>query len=315
MNRLEARKEKRDVGPGNFPLSAEKEQVRTVAETLNKSSAYLERKGLENPRLDAEVMLGHVLGLKRIELYLDHDRPMQDHELMTFRSLVKRRLAGCPVQYLTGETEFFSLSFQISSDALIPRPETEILVEAVLKHLKSRAQPLKVADVGTGCGIIAINLAVHLPQAQLWATDCSQEALALARRNAERHGVTDRISFHQGDLYNPLRGLEGAFAAVVCNPPYVSSDQLEHLPREIRFHEPLVALDGGPDGLDVIRRIVLEAPSFLAAGGILALEVGAGQAPSVEQLIVSTKAFRETWVVEDYARIERVVLAERKSIG
>jgi len=289
--------------------------VQTVAEILNKTSGYLKRKGLENPRLNAEAMLEHVLGLKGIDLYLDHDRPMQDHELMAFRSLVKRRLAGCPVQYLTGETEFFSLSFQISSDALIPRPETEILVEAVLDLLKSRAQPLKVVDLGTGSGIIAINLAVHLGCAQLWATDCSREALALARRNAQRHGVGDRISFHQGDLYNPLRGLEGAFAAVVCNPPYVSSGQLEHLPREIRLHEPLVALDGGSDGLDVIRRIVIGAPSFLAAGGVLALEVGAGQASSVEQSIVETKAFSESWVVEDYARIERVVLAERNPSG
>lgn len=301
------------MGSGNFPLGAE--QVQTVAEILNETSAYLERKGLESPRLNAEVMLGYVLGLKRIDLYLDHDRPMQDYELIAFRTLVKRRLAGCPVQYLTGETEFFSLSFQISSDALIPRPETEILVETILEHLKSRALPLRVADLGTGCGVIAINLSVHLPCAQLWATDCSREALALARLNAQRHGVADRISFLQGDLFNPLRGLEGAFAAVVCNPPYVSSSQLEHLPREIRLHEPMVALDGGSDGLEVIRRIVVGAPPFLAVGGILALEVGAGQAPSVEQLMVSTRAFGEPRVVEDYACIERVVLGEKRPIS
>ena len=289
----------------------EKQKVWAVAEILNKTAEYLGEKGLENPRLNAEVMLGHVLGLKRIDLYLNHDRPLHDRELSALRALVKRRLAGCPLQYLMGETEFFSLSFQVSPAVLIPRPETEVLLEVVLERLRPLVPPLKVADLGTGSGVIAISLAVHLPGAHLWATDRSLEALKLARRNAQKHGVAGRILFTQGDLFDPLRGREGAFAAVVSNPPYVRSGQLESLPREIRLYEPLMALDGGPDGLEVIRRVVAEAPPFLAKDGILALEVGAGQAPSAGKLMVETGAFGEPRVIKDYAGVERVVVVQR----
>lgn len=282
-----------------------------VASILSKTAEYLREKGLENPRLNAEVLLGHVLGLKRIDLYLNYHQPLQNGELSLFRSLVKRRLAGCPLQYLTGEAEFYSLSFQVDPAALIPRPETEILVKAILERLKPMAPPLKVADVGTGSGAIAIALAVHLREARFWATDRSAQALALARRNAHRHAVADRIFFSQGDLFEPLRGEEGTFTAVVSNPPYVSSDQLRELPREIRLHEPLMALDGGSDGLEVIRRLVAGAPQFLAEGGILALEVGAGQAAEVAKLMVKTEFLGRPQVLEDYAGVERVVLAER----
>jgi len=283
----------------------------TIAEILNKTAEYLGRKDIESPRLNAEVILGHILGLERIDLYLNYDRPLRAREMSAFRALVRRRLAGYPLQYLTGEREFFSLNFQVSPAALIPRPETEILVQAVLEGLKSVEPPWKLLDLGTGSGVIAISLAVHLPQAHLRATDRSAEALALARRNAHRHGVADRISFLRGDLFEPLRGEEGTFMAVVSNPPYVRSDQIEDLPREIRLHEPLLALDGGPDGLKVIRRLVAEAAQFLVTDGILAVEVGAGQAPAVRELLAATGAFHLPQAIEDYAGIKRVVMARR----
>jgi release factor glutamine methyltransferase len=285
--------------------------VLTIAEILNKTAEYLGKKDLESPRCNAELMLGHVLDMRRIDLYLNHDRPLRDSEVSAFRTLVERRLAGFPLQYLTGEMEFFSLSFLVSPAVLIPRPETEILVEAILERLPSRGPPWKVVDLGTGSGVVAVSLAVHLPQARLRATDRSSEALAVALRNARRHGVADRISFSQGDLWESLRGEEGTFQAVVSNPPYVSRDQLQDLPPEIRLHEPFLALDGGPDGLEVIRRVVAEAPRFLCQDGILALEMGAGQAPAVKGLLAATKAFGQPRVVEDYAGIERVVMAER----
>lgn len=292
-----------------------KQKVSTVVETLNKAANYLESRGLENPRLNAELLLGHVIGLRRIDLYLNHQRPLLADELSTFRTLVKRRLAGHPLQYLTGEAEFFSLPFQVSSAALIPRPETEILVDAALKRLGSMIPPLRVADLGTGSGVIAIALAVHLSEAQFWATDRSSEALRLAERNARRHGVEERIHFVSGDLFDPLRGQEGTFSAVVSNPPYVSSGHLADLPAEIQLHEPLIALDGGRDGLKVIRRVIEEAPQFLSVGGILALEVGAGQAPEVVTLMDSAGGLSHLQTIEDYAGVERVVLAERMAKG
>jgi release factor glutamine methyltransferase len=285
--------------------------VLTISKILQETTEYLGKKNLQDPRLNAEVMLGHVLDLRRIDLYLNYDRPLRDPEVSAFKTLVKRRLAGFPLQYLTGEREFFSLSFQVSPAVLIPRPETEILVETVLEGLQSLGPPWKIVDLGTGSGVIAITLAVHLPEAHLRATDRSAEALALARRNAHRHGVADRISFSQGDLWEPLRGEEGTFMAVISNPPYVRRDQLKDLPPEIRLHEPLLALDGGPDGLEIIRRVVAEAPRFLSQNGLLALEIGMGQAPAVKKLLVATGAFGQPLVVEDYLGIERVVMAER----
>jgi release factor glutamine methyltransferase len=285
----------------------------TVVEILSRTAQYLQGKGLENPRLNAEVMLGHVLDLQRVDLYLNHDRPLKEPELSAFRDLVRRRIAGWPLQYLTGRTEFLSLDFQLTPAVLIPRPETEILVETVLNQLRSWDSPVRIADVGTGSGIVAISLAVHLPRARLWATDRSPDALQLARVNAVRHGVNDRIDFLQGDLLEPLQGQEGSLTAVVSNPPYVRSAEMRELPPEIREHEPPLALDGGADGLAVIRRLVAQAPRFLVVGGHMALEVGAGQAPTVSQLMRNTGMLAEPRLVRDYHGVERVVMAQRSA--
>jgi release factor glutamine methyltransferase len=285
----------------------------TVGEVLNRTAKFLEDKGFENSRLNAEVMLGHVLEVSRIGLYLDYDRPLSDAQLGGYRTLVKQRLSGRPLQYVTGSTEFYSLNFEVTPAVLIPRPETEILVEAVVKRLAPLQEALEVADIGTGCGIIAVTLAAHLPQARIWATDRSAEALAVAKANAARHGVSDRIRFAQGDLLAPLSGREHSLAAVASNPPYIPTPQLRQLPVEIRDHEPIVALDGGPDGLDVIRRLISRAAGFLSPGGLFALEVGAGQAGPVAGILERQKQLRPEGIVRDYAGHDRVVLARRSS--
>jgi release factor glutamine methyltransferase len=288
-------------------------RVYTIGEMLNRAAEYLQQKGLENARLNAETLLGTVLNLSRVDLYLRFDRPLTDEELPAFRSLIKRRLGGQPLQYLTGQTEFYSLTFLVNPSVLIPRPETEILVDALVERLGHERGDLLVADVGTGCGNIAIALAVHLPRARLWATDRSREALALAQTNAGKHGVEDRIHFLQGDLLAPLREWRGRLTTVVSNPPYVTTAELKRLPAEIRDHEPLMALDGGRDGLEIIRRLVEEATDLLAPEGWLALEVGSGQAETVKELIARMGSYGETETLPDYAGIPRVILARRIS--
>jgi len=285
--------------------------VYTIGEILNRTARYLQEKGLENARLNAETLLSTILGLSRVDLYLRFDRPLGDQELSSLRDLIKRRLSGQPLQYLTGHTEFYSLTFQVSPAALIPRPETEILVSALLEHLDQHGSDLSAADVGTGCGNIAISLAVHLPGARLWATDRSPEALTLARTNACAHGLQERIEFLQGDLLKPLHRLRGRLNAVISNPPYVSTDELKELPVEIREHEPLTALDGGPDGLGIIRRLIGEAAEMLSPRGWLALEIGSGQARRVETMVSAARSYSDLETIPDYAGIPRVILARK----
>jgi release factor glutamine methyltransferase len=284
----------------------------TVGEILQRAAQYFQDKGLENARLNAEILLGAVLDISRIDLYLKFDRPLTSQDLTAFRNLIKRRLSGRPLQYLTGQTEFYSLTFQVSSAAFIPRPETEILVGSMLDRLRQERQDPLVADVGTGCGNIAITMAVHMPRARFYAIDRDPKALALARDNARRHGVEERIQFLQGDLLAPLEECQSRLNAVVSNPPYVATDELDRLPIEIREHEPVMALDGGTDGLEVVRRVIEEAAGSLATDGWLALEVGAGQAEPAEKLIAQMGgAYREATIIPDYAGIPRVILARR----
>jgi release factor glutamine methyltransferase len=285
--------------------------VYTIGEILNRTARYLQEKGLENARLNAEALLSAVLDTSRIDLYLRFDRPLGGRELSAVRDLIKRRLSGHPLQYLTGQTEFYSLTLRVSPAALIPRPETEILVSTLMQRLDRQSGDLAVADVGTGCGNIVIALAVHMNQARLWATDRSPEALALARENARAHGVEERIGFLQGDLLAPLKDRRGRLAAVISNPPYVSTDELKELPVEIREHEPREALDGGPDGLDVIRRLIPAAADVLAPEGWLALEIGAGQAGRVEDAVSRTGVYGFVETIPDYNGIPRIVLARK----
>jgi release factor glutamine methyltransferase len=276
----------------------------TVLEVLRAASGYLKDHGVDSPRLNAEHLLAHVLGKKRLDLYLEFDRPVSDAERAPLRDMVRERGTGKPLQHLLGTTEFFGRLFLSDSRALVPRPETEQLVELVLENPPFRDATMNILDIGTGSGVIAITLALQLPLAAVTATDISSEALSLARENAARHSLDGKITFREADLF-PSGG--GRFASIVANLPYIASAELARLQREVR-HDPLVALDGGLDGLCLIRRLIEAAPARLAPGGFLAMEIGHDQANEVAAQLAS-QAYREIRVRKDHQGIERFVTA------
>ena len=271
-----------------------------VLKILNWTKAYLAEKGVENPRLEAEWMLCEALSLDRVGLYLNFDKPLSDHELAAYRSMVVRRAKREPLQYILGSQEFMGLDFQVSPAVLIPRHDTEVLVtEAAKRGCGSRS----ILDIGTGSGCVAIALAKALPEAQVLSVDISGEALAVARDNAQRIGVS--VEFVQGSLLEPFTGRR--FDMIVSNPPYIPAADLDTLQQEVRGYEPLSALDGGADGLDFYRRITQAAPGYLNPGGWLVFEVGAGQAPQVLELLGAGDLGSESFTALDPAGIERVV--------
>lgn len=277
----------------------------TVRRLLTWTTRHFERKGVDAPRLTSELLLAHVLGLSRVRLYTDLDRPLEQAELGTFRALIERRTAGEPVQYLTGVKEFAGRPFRVDPRVLIPRPETELLVEEVVGALRSASAP-RLLDVGTGSGCIAVTLAAQLPGATVVATDIDPAACAVAQANAEALGV--RLDIRQGDLLTPVVE-EPPFDAVVSNPPYVRSGDVAGLQREVR-REPRHALEGGPDGLDVIRRIVDAAFERLAPAGLLALEIGEEQGPRVRDLLLA-KGYERVRIAHDLERRDRMAFGTR----
>lgn len=289
----------------------------SVLEILRTTEAFFRSRGIGTPRLDAELLLAKVLGCTRILLYTQFDRPLAAAELDTYRELVRRRSQRYPVHYLIGQREFFSRPFRVSPAVLIPRPETELLVEAVVAlagQATAAGGPLGVVDVGTGCGNIAISIACELPQAKVYATDISAEALEVARANAKALGVSSRVDFHEGDLLAALpQTLRGQTDFVVSNPPYIPDPEFPQLMPEVGQHEPPIALSGGPDGLNFYRRLLQEAPPYLRAGGHLVLELGAEQAGPVQALMHSTRSFSPPNLIQDYAGIPRVISASLTS--
>jgi release factor glutamine methyltransferase len=313
----------------------------TVLELINWSKAYLEEKGFDNARLEVELLLGHVLTLPRIELYLQFERQLKERELADFKALFKRRLAGEPVQYVTGTAGFMLGDYEVNPAVLIPRPETEALTEVVLRTLREMRgggagserreasggaagdsggaaghaagdfRPI-VADVGTGSGVIAATIAAKVPEAIVYATDISGAALQVAARNAERAGVVGRVTFMEGEMLQPLYGssLAGRMTALVSNPPYIPTGDIAGLPSEVRDFEPREALDGGEDGLECLRVLVQDGPELLAPGGFIALEVGDGQAPSVASMLQQSIGNAQTH--RDYAGRDRIVTGFRK---
>lgn len=281
-----------------------------VGDLLALTTAYFAEKGIPTPRLDSEVLLAYAFSTDRLGLYLRYGRIVPESVLEVFRSLVRRRVAREPVAYITGEKEFYGLSFRVTRDVLVPRPETELLVEhfvsRVRKDLASR-----VLDVGTGSGIIAVAVATELPESFVVATDISASALVVARENAQRHHVTSRIEFRCGDLLDVLQSGE-TFDAVLANLPYIPTGEFKLLEPEVTQYEPRLALDGGEDGLTLIRRLVKAVPVALKPGGWLALEIGAGQGEAVAEQIQRTDAFEPPTRIPDYAGIERFVFAKRK---
>ena len=273
----------------------------TVLEVLTAATDYLGKQGVESSRLNAEHLLAHVLGKKnRIELYLEFERPLGEKERAPLRDLVRQRAEGRPLQHLLGTVEFLGHSFATDARALIPRPETEQLVELVL----AAGDFEQALDVGTGSGVIALSLALKRPQAAVIGCDISPEALALAGENAARHGLAGRVNFVQSDL---LANIPGPVDLLVANLPYISEADLKDLSREVR-HDPVLALDGGDDGLDLIRRLVDEAPQILSPGGVLALEIGHDQSKRVCELL-KDQNYRDISPRRDYQNIERFIIA------
>jgi release factor glutamine methyltransferase len=247
----------------------------TVGRLLDWTSSYLGQKGVESARLDAEVLLAHALGWKRIDLYTRYEDVPDDAQRQAFRELIRRRMEGCPVAYLVGRKEFFSLTLDVTSDVLIPRPDSECVVDECLRLARSLDRP-RILDIGTGSGNLAIALAVRHKTAEMTAIDVSDPALGIARRNAEKHGVVGRIRFLHGDLFEPLEAGE-SFDFVVSNPPYIPKGDIAGLERGVRDYEPHLALDGGADGFAVFDRLVAEAPKWLKPGGYLLVEIGSPQ--------------------------------------
>lgn len=288
----------------------------SLLELVREAAGYLARKGVASPRLDAEILLAHVLGCRRIDLYLRFDQPVSEPELDRFRELVSRRGHREPVAYITGLKEFWSFEFKVTPQVLIPRPETETLVEAALEELRgamgSCAGPLWAMEIGTGSGAVALSVAKEMGPSVLWvATDISREALSLASHNARQLGVDQWVWFLQGDLLSSLLPKSEKFHLILSNPPYVRTDCIRHLEPEISSYEPLEALDGGVDGLRIVTRLLEEAGEHLVAGGALMLEVGEDQTVAVENILESQLGWSEWGWRRDLAGKPRVIWARK----
>ena len=284
-----------------------------IRDLLKVSTDYLKSRGIENPRLNAEVLLAHQLRLERVSLYLNFDQPLTEKEVSSYRSLIKRRLSREPLQYITGTQEFWSMDFIVDRHVLIPRPETEIIVEQAIALAKTfeptENRSLRILDLGTGCGAIAIALAKEIPGALIWATDISEEALRLARRNALKHGVLEKLNFRQGDLWAPLSTQDLRFDIVVSNPPYISTVEYNDLSPEVRDYEPRLALDGREGGTYYLEKIIKGAHDFLNPGGWIILEMAPHQTQRALDIMDQTGDYDQEARIKDYSRCYRVVIA------
>ena len=319
------------------------DKIWTIGRILKWTEQYFKDKGIESPRLDAEVLLAHVLEKQRIYLYVHFDEPLQPAELAAYREMIKQRVLHVPVAQILGEKEFMGLTFKVTADTLVPRPDTEILVQAAVERLKAMkgeksatgvladesaaeepaegqpaggadaeqevAEPLHIADIGTGSGAICLSVLHYLADTVADTVDISPAARAVAEENAASLGLADRVTFHTGDLLQPLRGM--TFAAILSNPPYIPEADIAGLAPEVRLKEPHTALSGGRDGLDFYRRLAKEAPAMLVPGGFMAFEVGIHQAEPVAALAKANPLIARTEILPDYAGIDRVVVAWR----
>jgi release factor glutamine methyltransferase len=294
----------------------------TIARVLDWTRQDFAARGMGSPRLDAELLLAFVLELRRVDLYVRFEQPLGADELARVRALVERRRKHEPVAYLTGRKDFYGRTFTVDHRVLIPRPETEQVVELALESLPplgaeesvrpaASAEPpagvRRVLDVGTGSGILAITLAAERADVVVDAVDLSEEALAVARDNAARLGVADRVRFHQGSLLAPVEGAR--FDVIVSNPPYIARDEVERLMPDVRLHEPRSALDGGPDGLALVRELIAGVLNHLAPGGTFVMEFGHDQGPAVLAL-ARAAGLREAVVKRDLAGLDRVLWAK-----
>lgn len=291
------------------PDSQDSDAAWTILKLLTWTSKYFASRDIENPRADAELLLAHSLGLRRIDLYVQYDKPLTREELARFREMVRRRARREPVAYITGEKEFWSLVMRVTPAVLIPRPETECLVEAALAFLPEDegADGRRILDLGTGSGAIILALAVQRPHDVFVAVDRSPSALAIARENAERHEIAPRVRFLKGDWFEPVSKGEPAFDLIVSNPPYIKREDLESLQPEIRQFEPVSALDGGPEGIDALSHIILTAPRYLQPSGCLLLEMGWDQRRLLEPVARQAGCYEEMTFLKDYSGYDRVL--------
>lgn len=290
-----------------------RDEVWTVLRILNVTAELLGSRGVPSARLDAEILLAFVLDVPRIQLYVQHERPLTGAERDTYRALVRRRAGREPVQYIVGRQEFWSLEFEVGPGVLVPRADTEILVEEALAALEGEG-PWRLGEVGVGSGAVAIALATERSQVAVWASEVSQEAFAYAGRNVERHGVGGQVTLLEGEGLAPLLAAAGGpLDVVVSNPPYISVGAGPGLMAEVRDYEPSAALFAGEDGLDVIRPLVqaASAPGALVDGGVLALEVGGAEQAEVVAGLLARAGFEGVRVRDDYAGIPRVVVGRR----
>ena len=285
----------------------------TILKLIKWTADYLSKKGIDTARLDAELMLAYLLKTDRTRLYMNFDQPLTKDELSNFKKLLERRAKHEPLQYITEHQEFWSLSFKVSPSVLIPRPETELLVEESIMELSKsfpEEESIEILDIGTGSGALAAALASELKGAHLTGVDISPEAARLARENIEANNLSSSVSILEGDLFEPVG--DKSFHLIVSNPPYIPHGDLDSLQPEVAEFEPLSALDGGDDGLDYYRRIIPESLKYLIPGGWLMLEHGKGQSGDIISIFKERSAFTDIESINDLAGIDRVVKGRRK---
>ncbi|HHT9144718.1 MAG: peptide chain release factor N(5)-glutamine methyltransferase [Candidatus Brocadiaceae bacterium] len=284
----------------------------TISSLFQWASKILQVHGIDSPSLDAEVLLSNLLSCKRIDLYIHPDQPVEETVAMRYKESIQRRSQRLPLQYITNHAEFMSLDFYVDERVLIPRPETELLVEAVIKRAQILTHEIVIVDIGVGSGNIAITLAKKIDKARIFAIDISPDALAVAKINAQRHHVLDKITFLCGNIFQPLEGfgIESKVNFIVSNPPYVSSSEFNNLQKEVRDFEPYTALISGQDGLQMFKRIIANANTWLKPGGFITFEVGEKQARKVARLFAETRCFKKADLLKDYQHISRIVIAQ-----
>ena len=300
-------------------------QTWTIQKLLNWITKHFADKDIDSPRLSAELLLSGVLVMKRIELYTQFDKPVVKQQLDRLHDLVKRAGQNEPIAYLVGKTEFYSLEINVTPDCMVPRPETELLVERAIEFLRTRPGTQFVCDLCTGSGCIAVAIGRNYPDARIIATDICDAALAVAAGNVEKHQLKERITLLCGDLFDPIiSGLDvnklvpdsdRGFDLIVCNPPYVSTDEYEKLDRNVKDYEPKIALFAGVDGLDIYRRIIERADEFLKPDTALMLEIGFTQGQAVRQLLEQTGAFAEIKIEKDLHNNDRIATAKKQKVG
>ncbi len=285
----------------------------TILKILQWTTSFFTTHQIDSPRLTAEILLAHVLGVRRLDLYLRFDQPLNSGELAAYREVIKRRARREPVAYITGMREFWGIDFAVTPDVLIPRPETEHLVEAALELIPAGAsEKWQVLDVGTGSGAIVVSLAVNRPDHSYVASDISAAAITMAAKNAAAHGADAVISFLTGESFAPVQETGQKFDLIVSNPPYIPSEHIAGLAPEVGHYEPHAALDGGPHGLDIIDNLIKEAPNFLKEKGGLMMEIGFDQKDAVTALIEKNGRFDVIRFIRDYSGHDRVVVMKQK---